>query len=407
MKKLYFLIALLLGVGLVAAACGSSDDDDTTASAPEAAAQLTESYDVPGSLELTLPVPDVPAGTILDTEELDLGADFIGYRILYASRSLQDEPIAVSGYVVSRSETPPAGGWPLVAWAHGTVGTADRCAPSNDVPGQRTLWEMVLNGGYAVVATDYEGLGTPGLHPYIVGESEARGVFDSVRAVQNHDGELPGIEVTSQWITLGHSQGGHAVMHVAERWQDYAPELELIGAVAGAPPSQFDLLYNVLVDGPFKGYIVMALAAFDAVYPEVVLEDLVPQPTLDLFPVLEEECLEHVFETFNPLTREEISLLPDPLAVEPIKSLTEENDVKNKAIQTPLLIIHGEADEQIPVVSSQFLVGQLCVLDNSVSIQRNTYPGEGHSAALFAAADDIFAWAADRFAGEEPPAGCS
>ncbi len=158
---------------------------------------------------------------------------------------------------------PPAGGYRVVSWAHGTTGIADECAPS--LGGPLTVWAAndLLDRGYVVTATDYEGLGTPGRHPYIVGESEARGVIDSVRAAR----ALLGSDVVSaDYAVWGHSQGGHAtmfVLHIADTW---APELHLEGVVAGAPPSQFDLVYQYLAASPFKYYLLMVAAGVNAAY---------------------------------------------------------------------------------------------------------------------------------------------
>ena len=69
----------------------------------------------------------------------------------------------------------PEGGWPVVVWAHGTVGVAHDCAPSLNVRTDRdkqylNTW---LSLGYAVVAPDYAGLGSAGLHHYLNARGEA------------------------------------------------------------------------------------------------------------------------------------------------------------------------------------------------------------------------------------------
>ncbi len=396
MKRSKFIAILALGLGLtlLAAACSHSGDSG-------------DSYDgTPGNLDLRLPVEDVPAGTILDSEELNLGEGAVGHRILYASRDLKNNaPIAVSGYVITKSGDAPEGGWPLVAWAHGTVGLADVCAPSADVENDRELWEAVLEEGYAIVATDYEGLGTPGLHPYIVGESEARGVFDSVRAVQK--GNLKGINVSDKWVAWGHSQGGHAAMFVAQTWKSYAPESNLIGVVAGAPPSQFNILYNFLIGGPFQGYIVMATAGAAVSY-DLPLEDVLAQTSLDLLPVLDEGCTDKVFDAYNSLSKEEISPHDDPFAVEPTKSIVEKMDTKTLPIQAPVLIIHGDEDEQIPFASSQGLLLQQCaMLPDGVTIQRFTYAGHNHGSVIPASRQNMFNWIEERFSGASIESDCS
>src|SRR5690606_37318924 len=131
-------------------------------------------------------VPSIGAspGTIIKSEPVAAaGVNGSMHRIMYGSESGRGEAIAVTGVVAVPDSPPPPGGYPVVAWAHGTTGIADECAPSlvaeND---QSPLLNELLDQGWLVVATDYEGMGTPGRHPYVIGESEARSVIDSVRA---------------------------------------------------------------------------------------------------------------------------------------------------------------------------------------------------------------------------------
>jgi Protein of unknown function (DUF2380)/Secretory lipase len=106
------------------------------------------------------------------------------YRILYTSTGLSGEPVPVSGVIIVPAGAIPPGGRPIVAWAHPTTGIVSRCAPSL----ARVFFASVqglgamLERGYIVAATDYPGLGTPEVHPYLVGISEGRAVLDSVRA---------------------------------------------------------------------------------------------------------------------------------------------------------------------------------------------------------------------------------
>ena len=101
-------------------------------------------------------------------------------------------PITVSGALFIPKGTPPQDGWPLLAWAHGTVGIADICAPSWQARSYRDVRYLNewLSQGFAIVATDYQGLGTPGPHPYLKVRPEAYSVLDSVRAVLK---DVPGL----------------------------------------------------------------------------------------------------------------------------------------------------------------------------------------------------------------------
>ena len=359
-------------------------------------------YDAPGDLEVPQPLPVGSPGELIDTELLDTGGDVVGYRILYYSKSLRGEDIAVSGFAAAPAGEAPEGGWPLVAWAHGTTGMADACAPSHTAESAIAQFAPLLNAGYAVVATDYEGLGTPGLHPYIVGVSEGRSVLDSVRAVQS----LPQISASKKFVVWGHSQGGHAALHAGQHWPEYAPSLSLIGVVSSAPPSQFSLIYDVLANGLFRGYLVMAIAAFAYAYDEADLEDILTPEAIDLLEVLEEECAQGVLQRFAQLDLSELQTVENPLRVEPWDALTQKNDVNQKPTQVPVLLLHGGSDEQVPAISSLVLLNQLCALPGRGPTHRIEYPGERHSSVIIASWEDMLEWIQDRFSGESAPDSC-
>ncbi|MDE1924184.1 MAG: alpha/beta fold hydrolase [Gammaproteobacteria bacterium] len=170
---------------------------------------LTRFYDPP-------PLGDRKPGTLIRAEpfngySLPPGARAV--RILYVSRALDGARDAVSGVVLIPAGSPPRGGWPVIAWAHGTSGVARMCAPSlmKDVEyGSEGLMPMVA-AGFAVIATDYAGLGTPGPHPYDNKIAQANDVAYSVPAAH---AAVPSLG--RRWVAIGHSQGGIAVWGVAE-----------------------------------------------------------------------------------------------------------------------------------------------------------------------------------------------
>ena len=143
--------------------------------------------------------------------------------LLYRSTATNGSAIAVSGTVAIPKGTAPKGGWPVISWAHGTTGIADACAPSrSDAFGgyDHALLNRWLKAGYAVVRTDYEGLGTPGDHPYLIGVSEGRSVLDMVRAARKLDSNIG-----KRVVIAGHSQGGHAALWAASLQRKWTPEL--------------------------------------------------------------------------------------------------------------------------------------------------------------------------------------
>jgi len=175
----------------------------------------------PGTLLRQEPVPD----------HLVLTNAARGLRVLYTSTDGIDgkTAIAVSGAIYFPKGTAPTGGWPVIAWAHGTTGTADVCAPSWMTRGTRdtdylNAW---LAQGYAVVASDYQGLGTPGGHPWMAVRPEGWSVLDSVRSALAAFPELANLVVI-----VGQSQGAHAALSAAGLASAYAPKLRIRGTVA-------------------------------------------------------------------------------------------------------------------------------------------------------------------------------
>ena len=171
------------------------------------------------------------------------------FRILYRSTGLNGEPIAVSGAIFIPPGRAPAGGRNVIAWAHPTSGVVEACAPSlmPDLAGM--IWGLaeMMAQGYVVVATDYPGLGTPGMiHPYLIGISEARAVLDSVRAAR----DLPDAGASNRFAVWGHSQGGHASLYTGELAASYAPDLKLVGVAAAAPATYLAELFDADKSSP-------------------------------------------------------------------------------------------------------------------------------------------------------------
>ncbi len=145
--------------------------------------------------------------------------------LLYSSTSIAGKPVPVSGTVSVPKGKAPKGGWPVVSWAHGTTGIADACAPSiTGMPAtyDQPLMNKWLKAGFAVVRTDYEGLGTPGEHPFLIGESEGRSVLDMVVAARSLDKTIG-----KNMVVAGHSQGGHAALWAASLAKKWTPALKL------------------------------------------------------------------------------------------------------------------------------------------------------------------------------------
>jgi hypothetical protein len=185
--------------------------------------------------------------------------------VLYRSRSVSGQPDVVSGDVLIPRGAPPAGGWPIVAWDHVTTGSADRCAPTrttvdtNDqgrMVRSRAVASALLADGIAVVRTDYEGLGTPGPHPYLMGRPLAQSTVDMVRAARDLDPSLAG-----RYVVAGHSEGGVAALFTGALAKELAPELELRGVDAVSPVMSMRPLFELGKAIPFAVPSVTSLAA--------------------------------------------------------------------------------------------------------------------------------------------------
>lgn len=220
--------------------------------------------------------------------------------VLYRSRDVRNQPIFVSGIIVLPDTPVPKGGYPVISWAHGTVGCADRCAPSRDELEDaqpmnaypHALLRAFLEQGWAVVMTDYEGLGTDGLHPYLLGESEAHGILDMVRAARNRYPD----KIGSRFQIVGHSQGGQAALFGAHHAPTYAPELQLLGVAAIAPASATKLLVSLgaITDALDEngGYAFTALFLAGAIGgdPSINPAEVLSEKALAFWPHVEERA---------------------------------------------------------------------------------------------------------------------
>jgi fermentation-respiration switch protein FrsA (DUF1100 family) len=349
------------------------------------------------------PLPAGEPGDLIRAERIpstDPAVDTL-WRVLYHSESVAGDDIAVSGVVAVSSAPAPAGGRPIVSWAHGTTGIADVCAPSkdpNDVVAP-AFADPFLDDGYILVATDYEGLGTPGRHPYIVGESEGRGAIDIVRAARH----LPDTDAGNRFAVWGHSQGGHAALFANQIAASWAPELELVGSVAGAPATELPLLAVALQNSPFRYYLAMTAAGWNAAYADAALDLVLTDQAIDVLDAVDEGCADTIAAAFQGFTYEQLAKA-DPATVEPWKTLIVENDPGHVVSPSPLFVYHGGNDEQIPVAASKLLFDRLCGLGQVVT--RTVYDGQSHAGVVSVAYPDIKQWIDDRFAGVPAPDDC-
>ena len=397
-------LAVALAVAMLAAGCTGADERVGGPDQPEAEpAPEVGQGDLPTDVRAA---PDlVPEGAPGDLLALtvrrgpDVPPGARAWDLLYRSQGVDGGPVAVSGRVYAPDGPAPEGGRPVVSWAHGTVGVADGCAPSrtgDDVPALRQL----IDAGYVVAATDYEGLGTPGPHPYLVGESEGRSVLDAARAASRIDDA----GASNRVLAAGHSQGGHAVLFAGSLVEDYAPELDLLGVVASAPAAELTTLLRSAVPISLAfGLVVSAIYAYDQVYDELELEDVLTPAAIERISVVEEECLQGVTDAFVD-QRTSAWLVDNPLDVEPWAARVAENEPGSMEIPAPVLVVQGANDFVVLASSTDTAIGRLCDGGNIVDYRR--YPGAIHGDVLVEAGPEILAWVGERMAGGDARSTC-
>ena len=254
-------------------------------------------YEPPTPLEAAEP------GTLIWAEKVDLALNppATVWRMLYHSRNGSDRDIAVSGFAVVPTAA-ATGARPIYAWAHGTAGLGDQCAPSRNVQDNLPPFGgQQIERGAVLVATDYEGLGTPGVPTQNDGVAEGRAVLDSVRAAR----ELPNVGTIGDVVLAGHSQGGAAVLFASEMASQYAPELDLIGTIALAPGAELPDLSDHLATSKSKGLVLIGAAGLRAAHPDLDVSSILTPAAVEDLARVESECVDATvsrYKTSRPVT---------------------------------------------------------------------------------------------------------
>ncbi|TQF66239.1 lipase [Rhodococcus spelaei] len=351
----------------------------------------------PGTVTATAPLP----------QELWYPGTAHAEKLTYWTVGANGRPAQSTGTVFVPAGRAPAGGWPVISWAHGTVGLADDCAPSVAGPAARDRdFEYLgtwLAQGYAIVASDYAGLGTEGTMPYLDGKAEAHSVVDMVKAGRSAEPTL-----SNTWVTIGQSQGGGAAITTARYATEFGgPALDYRGAVGTGVPAYIENI--VALAGPgvppiglpagLTAYGLYILAGLNAAHPEVNIPSLLNAEGKDWMAKAESECIGPFEESVRGLVLG--SLFAKPLSSIPNVHglLTEYMGIPETGYDKPFFIGQGLKDTDI-IMPSTLLLGST-LARNGEPVTFKTYPTD-HSGTMAASLADTVPFVRALFDGKTP-----
>ncbi|MFK0217989.1 lipase family protein [Streptomyces vinaceus] len=337
------------------------------------------------------PLPGQPTGTK-------------AWKIHYRSTTADGLPNTVSGTVIVPQDG-RTGPRPLVTYAVGTVGMGDSCAPSNNLPYgtamEANLIQQLTLRGWAVVVTDYEGLGTPGVHTYTVGPSAGRAVLDAARAATRLPGA--GLSADTPVGIMGYSQGGQASSWAAELQGSYAPELKVKGTATGGVPADLLKVADFNNGSYGSGLVFMAAAGQDAAFPELRLDSYLNPAGQALVAGMRENCvaidaIAGSFKRISDLTTR------NPLEQADWQARLNQSRLGRTAPAAPVYQYHALGDELIPYAVGRQLRSEWCARGADVEWQ-TIWVGE-HVSGVITHAVTAGNWLADRFADRPTHGNC-
>jgi pimeloyl-ACP methyl ester carboxylesterase len=363
---------------------------------------VTAFYDV------SLPLGPGKAGDLLRSEPaggLQLPAGASAFRILYRSISPAGSPVPASGLVLLPAGQAPTDGWPLIAWAHGTTGVTRPCAPSlmKDIGGY--AWAelaILLDMGYAVVATDYQGLGTATRHPWIDKITNAQDVIYSVPAARAAVKAL-----SKRWIVMGHSQGGLAAAGVAEL-ENREKDPSYLGSVAIAAPLDIEKVFGRMngpgVDSLNNGYLGVLAHSLPAIYPDFTADRILTTEAIKRLERAGDHCVTVDMAYLIDVPNAKVvkaGWISDPT----LRAFFKRSAVTGP-IEGPMLVLASTDDESVPASTQDDSVARLCAEGAAIEYVRYAGFGLDHDGIERATTGLRLRWIRDRFAGLPAHSNC-
>ena len=288
--------------------------------------------------------------------------------VKYRSVGVDGKPINVTGVVSLPKGKAPKNGWPVISYDHGTTGIADQCAPSrdaNDNPAHLynsyvyPLLNRWLKAGYAVVRTDYQGLGSAGAHEYLVGVAEGRSTLDIVRAARRLDKR-----VSNRFVIAGHSQGGHAALWGAKLAPSWTPDLKLHGTVAFAPASHISeqiALARAATSpgGGLSAEAAMIIRGIDLVDPGLHLPSLFTDKFAALYPQTLTKCQPQLGQPDSIGGLAPSEFFKQSADLSGLARAADKSDPENLKLTSPIDVEQGKQDTTVQPGLTDDLVKQL------------------------------------------------
>ncbi|MCM6775298.1 lipase family protein [Nocardia sp. CDC159] len=321
-------------------------------------------------------------------------------RLTYWSQTSEGKPALSTGVIFVPAGTPPPGGWRVVSWEHGTTGVGDACAPSTlgRIDLENRYLATWMRQGYAVVATDYIGLGTPGGHAFLDARAEAHAGIDMVRAAHAADDSL-----STTWVAVGQSQGGGAAVATAALATSYAPELDYRGAVATGPASSLQdaaiVLSNPMMpdlhNANVTAYATYIINGIQAARPGFDLDSYLTPLGKELATAAQTLCFDDMVARSQGI--EPKQLIARPLSEGEFSAVAHEvMDLPLTGYDRPLFIGQGLDDtDEFPEMTAK-LVADLEA--HGVRPEVHFYPGKDHLATVMGSLPDSLPFVARVFA---------
>jgi Secretory lipase len=327
------------------------------------------------------------------------------WQVLYRSTTALGGPTAVSGTVLVPL-APFAGARPVVAYAAGTQGWGDQCAPSKSIAAgvfdEQFAVNNLLGQGWAVVVTDYPGLGTPGDETYNVGIPEGYAVLDALRAATR----LPetGLQPSAAMAIEGYSQGGGAADWAAQLQPTYAPELRLAGVAGGGTPANLQAVARNINGTAWFAFLAGTAIGFNAAYPAIDFRQYLTAEGQAAMDQLSMQCQATALLQFAGKRIEDYTIGGiNPIGEPPVKAVLDLNNLGAIGPAVPVLQYHGLVDEIIPWRVETDLHDRWCAAGVRTLLKGYL---SGHVLTHVVAQGDVVSWLRGRLAGSPAPRNC-